>query len=162
MNHNAQDDPDYPPGNIEEDALPGVKTHEPVAVVRFDQQKDDRRDDGDIGQHSGYVVGKSCPGVGSRGDNRPVAARRACGCAVWNLCSAHVAKCHWKPPSKNSFTANNPSSAKSHTVYGISGGLGCKFPIFPSILVVSSSFATEQAYESRSHPPIRRTRSSHL
>ena len=98
MDHDAQSDPQNPPGDVKENALPRVEADEPAPVVGLKNKKDDRRDDGEIGQHAGYIVGESRGG--DRGDDHaPAATRRAGGRAFGNLRATHIAKCHWISPS---------------------------------------------------------------
>src|SRR5579863_5274899 len=64
-------------------------------VVGFHYQENDRGNDGDIGQHSGHVVGHSCAAARDNRSLRGAAtAGRAGGSAVGDLGSAHVAKRH--------------------------------------------------------------------
>lgn len=83
-----------PPSYVEEYALPGVEPHEPAAVVRFNHEEDDRRDDRDVSQHRGDVIGESRTGAGWDNHAAPSACR-ACSCAIGNLCATHIAKRHW-------------------------------------------------------------------
>ena len=52
-------DPQNPPGYIEKYALPGVKADEPAPVIRLQYEKNNRRDNRHIGQHSGHIIGES-------------------------------------------------------------------------------------------------------
>lgn len=127
VQHDVQPDPYYPPRDVEENRLPRVKAHEPVAAVRLNQQKDNRRDDGDIRQHSSSIIGKSRCGRGSS-DDWPITARRAYAGAVRNLCSAHIAKRHLTPPSKATLTNE---IAQQFTGFPADGIQISNFPKYP-------------------------------
>jgi hypothetical protein len=74
-----------------------VETDEAAFIVGFQHEKKDRRDDGDIRQHSGNVVSHPRGRRGGR-YRGPAAACRAHGRAIGNLGTTHIAKRHWKPP----------------------------------------------------------------
>jgi len=57
VRNDFQTDPQHPPRQVEEDALPRVEADEAAFVIRLDHEKDDGRDDGEIGQHASHVVG---------------------------------------------------------------------------------------------------------
>jgi hypothetical protein len=59
MCNDAQSDGYNTQSDIEEYALPGVKAHETVSVIRFDHEKNNGGDDGEVGQHSGNVIGEA-------------------------------------------------------------------------------------------------------
>jgi len=99
MRHNVQSDPQNPPGNIEKDALLCVKADEPSSAVWLHHQKNDCRDDRNVCQHPGYIIGKSRTGIGDKrcggGHGRcPAAAGWAYGRTIGNLCATHIAKRH--------------------------------------------------------------------
>src|SRR5258708_20527424 len=107
MHDNAQANPQNPPGHVEKDTLPGVEAHEAAPVVGLEHEKDDRRDDGEIGQHAGHIVSESRGSDG--GDNRaPTAPGRAGGCPIRNLFATQIAKCPWISPSPS-----RPKTARS-------------------------------------------------
>src|SRR5258708_36248875 len=99
MHDNAQANPQNPPGHVEKDTLPGVEAHEAASIVGLEYEKDDRRDDGEIGQHAGHIVSKSRGSDG--GDKRPPTAPRPAGwCPLSQSCATTNSKSHWISPSR--------------------------------------------------------------
>src|SRR5438105_9777778 len=72
----AQDDLRGERGQSEKQALEGVKADKRPLVIRFHHQEDDRRDDGDVGQHAGSIVGHAArSGRGSRSCTHKTSSR---------------------------------------------------------------------------------------
>src|SRR5271169_5029767 len=105
MDQDTQPDPQNPPRHVKEDGLPRVEADEPALVVGLQYEKQDSRDNGEIGQHSGYVVSHPRGRAGGR-DRGPALARRTRGRAIGNLCTTHIAKCHLESPS--TYPSKNP------------------------------------------------------
>src|SRR5271165_143541 len=95
---NAERDPQDDPRDRKKEVLERVEPDEPVLVVRFHDQKNNRRDDGDVSQHSRHVVrhaSGACTGLRYRGcGSDPASTRCTSGSSVGDLCAAHTAKSH--------------------------------------------------------------------
>ena len=65
-NHGQDSEPEvnHDQSDAEEQALERVETNEAVAIVGRDDEKDDRGNDGDVGQHPGNVVSHTLRGSG--------------------------------------------------------------------------------------------------
>jgi len=56
---NQEDHPNGKPGHGESDGLEGVEADQRDPVVGFDDEEEDRRDDGDVGERGGGVWGNA-------------------------------------------------------------------------------------------------------
>jgi hypothetical protein len=64
--------PKHAPGNGKEQALKGVKANEALPIERLQNEKNDGRDDREVGQRSSDIVCKAC----GRGCHRCCCASR--------------------------------------------------------------------------------------
>src|SRR5208337_5428319 len=55
----CEDDPEQGPGDRKEDGLKSMEANETLLVERLQHQKNNRRDDGHVGQRAGHVIVKS-------------------------------------------------------------------------------------------------------
>src|SRR5271169_2372858 len=100
MRDDAQYDPQGNPGNMEKDALEGVEANKPALVVRLHDQKDDRRNYRDVGQHASHVISQPARRRGSRPCRRSsrAATGRTNRRTIWCLSPTYRAKSHDFPP----------------------------------------------------------------
>jgi hypothetical protein len=108
----AEHDPEGSPRDREEDALEGVEADEPASVVGGHHEKDNRRNDRNVGQHPSYVVSHSLWGSGCDcGTSSATGTCRTNGGAFGNLCAAHVAESHSSPPTRMVAAVENGQGA---------------------------------------------------
>jgi hypothetical protein len=93
---NRKPDMENEQGGGEKQALKRVEADEPAFVVRFHHQENDRRDNGDVSQHAGYVVRHASGGgtCWSRSCRAPARASWTNSSTVCDLSAARAAKSH--------------------------------------------------------------------
>jgi len=92
--------PKHKPRHVEENILKGMEADKSIPVVGFDNQKDNRRNDGDVGKQTGDVVAHT-PSRG-RYDSRTGGCGFAAGWtgygSLGHLSTARTAECHGTSP----------------------------------------------------------------